>query len=99
MFGHTFLRIDQKGQTEQTRLLAYTINYAADVPSDAGLWYPIKGIFGGFKGFFSTPPYYLKVQEYRDIENRDMWEYRLTVLGSAVASVARARMGTGQHLF
>lgn len=77
MFGHTFLRVDQKGQTEQTRLLAYTVNYAADVPSDVGLWYPVKGIFGGFKGYFSTPPYYLKVQEYRDIENRDIWEYRL----------------------
>jgi uncharacterized protein DUF4105 len=78
MFGHTFLRIDQKGQTEQTRLLAYTINYAAQVPPDKGPLYPIKGIFGGFKGYFSTPPYYLKVQEYRDIENRDIWEYRLT---------------------
>jgi len=77
MFGHTFLRIDQKGQTEQTRLLAYTINYAAEVPSDEGALYPIKGIFGGFKGYFMTPPYYLKVQEYRDIENRDIWEYRL----------------------
>lgn len=77
MFGHTFLRVDQKGQAEQTRLLAYTVNYAADVPSDTGAWYPIKGIFGGFKGYFMTPPYYLKVQEYRDIENRDIWEYRL----------------------
>ena len=79
MFGHTFLRIDQKGQTEQTRLLAYTINYAADVPSSEGALYPIKGIFGGFKGYFMTPPYYLKVQEYRDIENRDIWEYRLNL--------------------
>ena len=77
MFGHTFLRVDQKGQTDQTRLLAYTINYAAEVPPDAGALYPIKGIFGGFKGYFTTPPYYLKVQEYRDIENRDIWEYRL----------------------
>lgn len=77
MFGHTFLRVDQKGQTEQTRLIAYTINYAADVPAGEGALYPIKGIFGGFKGYFMTPPYYLKVQEYRDIENRDMWEYRL----------------------
>ena len=77
MFGHTFLRVDQKGQTEQTRLLAYTINYAAEVPPDSGALYPIKGIFGGFKGYFTTPPYYLKVQEYRDIENRDIWEYRL----------------------
>ena len=40
MFGHTFLRIDQEGQTAQTRLLAYTINFAADVPPDEGLAYP-----------------------------------------------------------
>ncbi len=79
MFGHTFLRVDQKGQTEQTRLLAYTIDYAADVPPDAGIEFAYKGIFGGYKGFFSTPPYYLKVQAYRDIENRDMWEYRLNL--------------------
>ncbi len=79
MFGHTFLRIDQQGQTEQTRLLAYTIDYAADVPPDAGLEFAFLGIFGGYKGFFSTPPYYLKVQTYRDIENRDMWEYRLNL--------------------
>ncbi len=79
MFGHTLLRIDQKGQTEQTRILAYTINYAADVPPDAGLAYPIRGIFGGYRGYFSTIPYYLKVQEYRDIENRDIWEYRLNL--------------------
>ena len=77
MFGHSLLRIDQKGQTEQTRILAYTINYAADVPPDAGVEYAIRGIFGGYRGYFSTIPYYLKVQEYRDIENRDIWEYRL----------------------
>lgn len=77
MFGHTLFRVDQKGQTEQTRILAYTINYAADVPPDAGIAYPVRGIFGGYRGYFSTIPYYLKVQEYRDIENRDIWEYRL----------------------
>ena len=77
MFGHTFLRIDQKGQTEQTRLLAYTINYAAEVPPNAGIEFAYKGISGGYKGYFTSPPYYLKVKEYRDIENRDIWEYRL----------------------
>jgi hypothetical protein len=77
MFGHTFLRIDQRGQTPQTRILAYTINFAADVPQGEGLAYPVRGIFGGYSGYFSTIPYYLKVQEYRDIENRDIWEYRL----------------------
>ena len=77
MFGHTFLRVDQKGQTEQTRILAYTINFAADVPPGMNWDYAIRGIFGGYRGYFSTIPYYLKVQEYRDIENRDIWEYRL----------------------
>lgn len=79
MFGHTLFRVDQKGQTEQTRILAYTINYGADVPRDAGIAYPIRGIFGGYRGYFTTIPYYLKVQEYRDIENRDIWEYRLNL--------------------
>ena len=79
MFGHTLFRVDQKGQTEQTRILAYTINYAADVPPNSGLLYPIRGIFGSYRGYFSTIPYYLKVQQYRDIENRDIWEYRLNL--------------------
>ena len=79
MFGHTLFRVDQKGQTEQTRILAYTINYAAEVPPNAGLAYPVRGIFGSYRGYFSTIPYYLKVQEYRDIENRDIWEYRLNL--------------------
>ncbi|MCI1278197.1 MAG: DUF4105 domain-containing protein [Nitrospira sp.] len=84
MFGHTLLRIDQEGQTPHTRILAYTINYAADVPPDEGLAYPVRGIFGGYRGYFSTIPYYLKVQEYRDIENRDIWEYRLNFNGPQI---------------
>ena len=79
MFGHTFLRVDGKEQTPQTRILAYTINYAAQLPPDAGLEYAIKGVFGAYPGYFSTIPYYLKVQEYRDIDNRDIWEYRLNL--------------------
>ena len=79
MFGHTFLRVDGKDQTPQTRILAYTINYAAQLPTDAGVEYAVKGIFGAYPGYFSTIPYYLKVQEYRDIDNRDIWEYRLNL--------------------
>ena len=81
MFGHTLFRVDQKGQTEQTRILSYTINYAADVPPNSGFLYPVRGIFGSYRGYFSTIPYYLKVQQYRDIENRDIWEYRLNLTG------------------
>ncbi|MDP2384187.1 MAG: DUF4105 domain-containing protein [Nitrospirota bacterium] len=79
MFGHTFLRVDGKEQTPQTRILAYTINYAAQLPPDAGIEYAVKGVFGAYPGYFSTIPYYLKVQEYRDIDNRDIWEYRLNL--------------------
>lgn len=84
MFGHTFLRVDQRGQTDQTRILAYTINYAAEVPPDVGPEYAFKGVFGGYQGFYSTIPYYLKVQEYRDLENRDIWEYRLNLTEAQV---------------
>src|SRR5207247_7522605 len=32
---------------------------------------------GGYPGTFSILPYYLKVREYSDMENRDLWEYEL----------------------
>jgi hypothetical protein len=78
MFGHTLLRIDQKGQTEQTRILSYVINYAADVDRNASFFYQLLGVAGGIEGSFSIMPYYLKVQEYSEMESRDIWEYRLS---------------------
>jgi hypothetical protein len=77
MFGHLLLRVDQKGQTEQTRLLAYTVNYSADVTTENGFLFAVLGITGGFKGYFSTHPYYIRATEYGDFENRDLWEYQL----------------------
>lgn len=79
MFGHSLLRVDRVGQTPQTRILAYTINFMAEVPDDEGLLFAVRGISGGYRGYFSAIPYYLKVKEYRDIENRDIWEYRLNL--------------------
>ena len=79
MFGHLLLRVDQRGQTEQTRLLAYTINYSADVTTDNGFVFAVLGVAGGFKGYFSSHPYYIKAREYGDFENRDLWEYRLNL--------------------
>jgi hypothetical protein len=79
MFGHLLLRVDQKGQTEQTRILAYTINYSADVTTDNGIVFAVLGVAGGFTGYFSTHPYYVKAREYGDFENRDIWEYRLNL--------------------
>ncbi|MGK5093608.1 DUF4105 domain-containing protein [Deltaproteobacteria bacterium TL4] len=78
MFGHTFLRIEQQKNSPQVQLLSYAVNYAAEVnlqENEVGAI--LKGVFGGFSGYFSLMPYYLKVQEYNELENRDMWEYRL----------------------
>lgn len=76
-FGHTFVRIDQPGQNESTRLLAYTADYAAKTAGEDALTYAIKGIFGGYTGYYSVSPYYEKVTTYSDLENRDIWEYEL----------------------
>ncbi len=79
MYGHTLLRIDAKDQDEGTRLLAYAINYAANTDEPQGFLYAYKGLTGGYPGMFSSMPYYLKVREYNDFENRDIWEYRLNL--------------------
>lgn len=77
MFGHTLLRIDAAAHTEQSRLLGYAVNYAAATDETNGALFAIKGIFGGYGGLFSIAPYYMKVKEYSDLENRDIWEYEL----------------------
>ena len=76
-FGHTLLRIDQVGQTQATRLLAQALNYAAKTDENNSFMFAIKGIIGGYSGQFSMLPYYKKVTEYSDMENRDIWEYQL----------------------
>lgn len=79
MYGHTFLRIDSQGQTERSRLLAYAINYAAATDESNGIVFAVRGLLGGYDGNFSMSPYYAKVGEYNDLENRDMWEYELAL--------------------
>lgn len=77
MFGHTSIRMDKKGQTKETRMLAYTINYGAEAHDENNLVYAIKGLTGGYPGRFSIVPYYVKLREYSQMENRDIWEYKL----------------------
>ena len=89
MFGHTLLRIDSKQRSAQTRLLDFTINYAADTQEEPGLSYAMKGLFGGYEGSFSVAPYYAQVKRYGDIENRDIWEYRLALSQEEVLRLLR----------
>jgi len=87
MYGHTLLRVDARDQDERTRLLAYTINYAAATDETSGLVFAVRGLLGGYPGTFSVLPYYLKVREYSDLENRDLWEYELAFTPGEVERV------------
>jgi hypothetical protein len=77
MFGHTLLRVDPGAEGEAKDLLAYAVNFAAEAGGDGGAAFAVKGIFGGYDGVFSVLPYYEKLKQYGDWENRDIWEYRL----------------------
>ncbi|WP_434571710.1 Lnb N-terminal periplasmic domain-containing protein [Pseudomonas sp. Z3-8] len=81
MFGHTLLRIDQADvQSDKTALLSYAINFGAYIEgSDNSLLYAWKGLMGGYPGLFALVPYQEKLSEYRSLENRDLWEYRLNL--------------------
>lgn len=81
MFGHTLLRIDQADvQTDHTALLSYAINFGAYIEgSDNSILYAWKGLMGGYPGLFALVPYQEKLSEYRSLENRDLWEYRLNL--------------------
>jgi hypothetical protein len=80
MFGHTFLRIDPAGVKQGSVLLSHVVNFGATFdPDDNSLLYAYRGIFGGYGGFFSVMNYYEKIREYNHLENRDLWEYSLTL--------------------
>lgn len=85
-FGHTFLRINKAPMKDGRRheLLDYGVNYAAAVDSSNALVYAFRGMFGMFRGSFTSVPYYYKVREYNNSESRDLWEYELNVSPEAV---------------
>ena len=83
MFGHTFLRIDKNDTANP--LTGYALNYSADTSSaDGDLIYTIKGLLGGYNGYFSVLPYAEKTKEYGDLENRDIWEYELNFTAAEI---------------
>lgn len=75
MFGHTLFRIDTK--RKGTQLLAHGANFGADTGDEQGPLYILKGLWGGYYGHFALHPYYDIINLYNNIENRDIWEYRL----------------------
>ena len=85
-FGHTFLRIDNNPKTP---LLSYSVNYAAQTTEENGLIYAYQGIFGGYEGRYTVAPYYEKLKTYSNLEQRDIWEYRLKLNQEEIERMVR----------
>lgn len=79
LFGHTFLQLHKgKDASSGSKLLDLAVNYAAHPPEDAvGLFYYLEGAFGKFPGQYDVMPFYVKIQEYNNYEQRDLWHYEL----------------------
>ena len=84
MYGHTFLLVHHSGRPVDERLLDYAVNYAARADTANGILFAVDGLAGVFPGRYSAMPYYLKVQEYSNLESRDLWEYRLNLSSAAL---------------
>ncbi|OVE75807.1 hypothetical protein BVX98_07040 [bacterium F11] len=75
MYGHTLIKINASKSKSQD-LLNFTINYAAQITL-GGPFYAFMGLGGGYRGNFAVVPFYVKVQQYNNMESRDIWEYQL----------------------
>jgi hypothetical protein len=80
MFGHTLLRLDRVSSAGlELDLVDYGVHYAANMDTDNQLLIAAKGLLGLFDGEFTMFPYYMKVQQYGNLEARDIWEYQLSL--------------------
>lgn len=72
-------------------LLDDVVNFSAQVPPEDvnGPFYAISGLLGGYRGRFQLMPYYQKVQEYNNLESRDLWEYPLDLSKAQITSIQK----------
>lgn len=83
-FGHVFLSFVRD---DRSRLLAPTVSYAALIDENAGFLYPILGLAGGFRGYFTALSHSDKLKEYSLIACRDVWEYELALTTEEVERI------------
>jgi len=76
MYGHTLLLVESEGGS---RLIAKSLNYAAATDDALMPLFVYKGLLGLYKGYYSFLPYYQKIREYSDTEQRDLWEYEIAM--------------------
>jgi hypothetical protein len=85
MFGHTLIRFDS---TNENPLLSYSVSYSALSTKDNICSFVWKGLTGGFAGYYNLLPYYRKVHEYQDMEERDIWSYGINFTPDEVEMMA-----------
>ncbi len=79
IFGHALFRIDTS-EDDESVILNWAINYGAKLDTnDNSFEYAFKGMGGLYKGRYFVVPYSQKIKEYGQMENRDIWEYPLTL--------------------
>ena len=79
IYSHTFIKINSKKYPEGSYLNS-AISFSADFPPNENpVTLTFKGVFGGYQGYFSVEPYYLKVKSYSYLDNRDLFEYYLNL--------------------
>lgn len=76
MYGHAFIRFDSETPGQYNRLNDATVGYFVQGQDGNGAMFLLRSLFGGYPGAFGFVPYYVKVREYADLENRDLWEYQ-----------------------
>lgn len=98
MFGHTFLRLERRA-TGGDALRDNTLNFSAETGADGGMMFAVKGLLGLYPGKYTVMPYYMKIAEYNDMENRDLWEYSLALSSAEVDRLAAHAWELGQGTF
>lgn len=85
MFGHTLLRLG----SDRAAMLDAAVSFDASPTEDNRATFVVKGLTGGYPGAFSQQPYYLKVESYSHIENRNLLEYELNLDQSQIDRLVR----------
>ncbi|WP_139158954.1 DUF4105 domain-containing protein [Vibrio sonorensis] len=88
-FGHLMMKFNRQGDNKSDiELLDTGINFGANAhPDDNPVKYVLYGIFGGYTATYTTATYYLHTGNYAENEQRELWEYELSLTNQEVALI------------
>ncbi len=94
VLGHSFLRLSNRARESSGRegldLLSYSIGFTAQAdPRDNRMIYMLKGLTGGYAGYYEIEPHYMKIGLYNNSESRDLWDMPLELTPSEVDMMVR----------